>query len=103
MNRLSKPLFWTTCFVVLALFARDAVASKLKFRINDANGAAVPCRIHLLDPAGKPLDAPGLPFWKDHFVCTGQVDLSPRAGTYGYVIERGPEHESVAGKIELTE
>lgn len=103
MNSVSKPLFWTTCFIVLALFESNAVAAKLKFRINDANGATIPCRIHLLDSAGKPLDAPGLPFWKDHFVCTGQVDLSPRAGAYSYVIERGPEYEQVAGKIELAD
>lgn len=103
MNRVSKPLFWATCFVVWALCATDAVAAKLTFRINDAKGAAVPCRMHLLDAAGKPLEAPGLPFWKDHFVCTGQVDLSPRPGTYSYVIERGPEHEQVAGQVELTE
>lgn len=70
MNRVSKPLFWTTCFFVVSAFATEAVTAKLKFRINDANGAAVPCRIHLLDPAGNPVEAPGFPFWKDHFVCT---------------------------------
>ncbi|MEK6261844.1 MAG: CehA/McbA family metallohydrolase [Planctomycetota bacterium] len=103
MNCVSKLVIWVGCFVVLALFAPNAVAAKLTFQINDANGAAVPCRIHLLDPAGKSLEAPGLPFWKDHFVCPGRVDLSPAAGTYSYVIERGPEHEQVAGKIELAE
>lgn len=101
MNGVSKPVFWTTSLVVLTLFAGDAYAAKLSLRINDANGAAIPCRIHLLDPAGKPLEAPGLPFWRDHFVCPGQVDLSAPAGIYSYVIERGPEYEQVAGNVEV--
>jgi len=101
MNGLSKPVFLTACCVILTLFAGDAFAAKLSLRINDANGAAVPCRVHLVDPAGKPLEAPGLPFWKDHFVCPGRVDLVAPAGIYSYVIERGPEYEQVAGKVEL--
>ena len=102
MNGVSKLLFWATCCVLCSVFATEADAAKLTFRINDAGGASVPCRIHLLDPAGKPLEAPGLPFWKDHFVCPGNVNLPLPAGEYSYVIERGPEHEQVSGRIGLT-
>src|ERR1041385_6671279 len=42
----------------------------------------IPCRIHLKDAAGKAVQAPGLPFWRDHFVCTGEVNLKLAAGAY---------------------
>lgn len=102
MNRDLKSVIWLTCLVSV-IGAKDAFAGKLTFQVNDSSGSAVPCRIHLLDPAGKPVEAPGLPFWKDHFVFPGRVELSLAAGAYTYEIERGPEHEQLTGKIELTQ
>jgi hypothetical protein len=60
-----------------------------------------PCRVHLSDAAGKPVKAPGLPFWKDHFVCDGQVRLELPAGGYRYVVERGPEFRPVRGQFDV--
>ena len=39
----------------------------------------LPCRIHFRNPKGKAVRAERLPFFHDHFVCAGQVqlDLSP--------------------------
>lgn len=103
MNHLSKRLVWIACFVICGMIANEAVASKLTFQVNDAKGSPVPCRIHLQDAAGQPVQPPGLPFWKDHFVCNGRVDLSVPSGSYSYEIERGPEHERLVGKIEVTD
>src|SRR5262245_58656132 len=65
----------------------------LEFQVNDSGGRALPCRIHLADSAGKPAQPPGLPFWKDHFVCDGRVAIELEAGAYTYQIERGPEYQ----------
>jgi len=73
----------------------------LEFQVSDSAGQALPCRIHLADSAGKPQQPPGLPFWKDHFVCDGRVAMELEAGTYSYQIERGPEYERAAAQIKL--
>lgn len=59
-----------------------------------------PCRIHLKGPDGKPVQPPGFPFWKDHFVVPGAVDLDLPPGRYAYEVERGPEWTSAAGETE---
>jgi hypothetical protein len=59
----------------------------------------VPCRVHLVDSAGKPQRAEGLPFWRDHFVCPGEVELKLSPGTYHYEIERGPEYARASGSL----
>jgi len=52
---------------------------RLQINVDDRQGTPSPCRVHLTDGAGKPLRAPGQPFWRDHFVCAGRVaiDLKP--------------------------
>src|SRR5262245_60801649 len=47
-----------------------------------ATGKPVPCRIHLKDAAGKAQKADKLPFWNDHFVCSGEVALDLLPGKY---------------------
>jgi hypothetical protein len=64
-------------------------------------GRPVPCRVHLQDPAGKPVRAPGLPFWNDHFVCPGTVELELPPGRYAYEIERGPEYGLLRGAVTV--
>src|SRR4051812_14161507 len=61
----------------------------------------IPCRIHLKDPAGKPVQAPGLPFWHDHFVCAGRVSLKLPEGVYAYEIERGPEYSAISNQFTV--
>ncbi len=63
----------------------------------------VPGRVHLRDGAGKPQRVPGLPFWFDHFVCPGKVDLDLPEGSYTFVVERGPEYSSSKGNFVVTE
>jgi hypothetical protein len=57
----------------------------------------LPCRIHLKDSASKVVPATGLPFWRDHFVCDGDVALKLAPGKYSYEIERGPEYSQAKG------
>ncbi len=52
----------------------------LDISVDDAAGGAVPCRIHVKDAAGKPIRAPGLPFWRDHFVCPGRAAIDVPEG-----------------------
>jgi hypothetical protein len=83
------------------LLAAQEPLGELTLEVTDPFGNALPCRLHLLDAAGKAQHPPGLPFWRDHFVCNGRVTLKLPTGTYTYEIERGPEHQRRQGKIEL--
>jgi len=58
-------------------------------------------RVHLKDSAGGPQRPPGLPFWRDHFVQSGQARFDLPAGTYTYEIERGPEFGRAAGTVTV--
>ncbi len=64
-------------------------------------GHPLPCRIHLKDSSHKPVRGPGLPFWHDHFVCDGTVDLDLSPGGYSYEIERGPEYTAARGELQV--
>jgi hypothetical protein len=80
-----------------------ADTGRVEITVVDRRGRPLPCRIHLHDRAGKPQRAEGLPFWRDHFTCPGNVEMELPAGTYRYEIERGPEHEQRAGSFDLAE
>lgn len=87
----------------LAAPARDG-AGTLRIRIVEKKGdqkTAVPARVHLTDAAGKPVLAPGLPAWRDHFNCDGNVQLDLTPGRYAYTVERGPEYRRSSGAIML--
>src|SRR5262249_47341530 len=71
--------------------------------VDKQTGQPVACRIHLRDPAGKPVKADGLPFFHDHFVCPGTVRLDLAAGTYACEVERGPEYSRAAATIMVRE
>lgn len=75
----------------------------LRFEVKDARDQPIPCRIHVADSGGKPSQAPGLPFWRDHFVCDGRADLKVFPGRYRYEIERGPEYRPASGSIEVAQ
>ena len=78
-----------------------AADGSVQFTTLDESNQPVPSRIHLRDAAEKPVKAPGLPFWSDHFVCTGKVSLTLPLGTYAYEIERGPEYRGISNSITL--
>ena len=86
-------------FAVL-LIATAASAEQVKIRVSEG-ASPVPCRIHLRDADGKFVLPEGVPSWRDHFSCDGQIDLELAAGKYEYAIHRGPEYESKKGTLSV--
>lgn len=86
------------CCLVLACggwqgVAWSAAGGKLKIVVVDKDtGKPIPCRIHLKNQAGVAQKAGPLPFWHDHFVCNGEIELAFRKGNYTFEIERGLEY-----------
>lgn len=94
----TQKLFLALTFCSVALGTRASV----DFVTLDEFSHVVPCRIHLRDASGNPVKAAGLPFWNDHFVCTGKVSLALSPGTYVYEIERGPEYTAISNSVTVT-
>jgi hypothetical protein len=84
-------------FLVVAGIAR---AAEVTIVVRE-QGRIVPCRIHVTNAQGTALRAPKLPFWRDHFVCPGEVELRLSAGEYAYEVERGPEYVPAVGKFTV--
>jgi hypothetical protein len=84
--------------------AREGTGT-LRLRIVERKGervALVPARVHLADAGGRPVLAPGLPAWRDHFNCDGDVRLDLPPGRYTYIVERGPEYRRASGAFTLS-
>jgi len=89
-------------FLAVGLGWADAETGKIVISVIDKKlSKPVPCRIHLYDRAGKPVQPPGLPFFRDHLVCNGSVTLELAPGEYSYEIERGPEYTIRTGKFTV--
>ena len=90
--------------LVLAAICGLAEGASLRLTTLDSTGSQpVPCRLYLKDAAGKPVQPERLLWWKDHFVCPGEVELELVAGNYTYEIDRGPEYFVSSGVIALAE
>lgn len=63
----------------------------------------LPCRVHLVDAAGKPVLPEGYPIFRTHFVCAGEARLDLPAGDYTVAIERGHEYTAVDATWRITE
>src|ERR1051325_4530090 len=102
-QRILVRLVSALVFAAVAGFAQPATVP-VRLIVQDAGtGQLLPCRVHLRDPAGKPVRADPLPFWKDHFVCPGVAELKLGPGDHAFEIERGPEYFLSSGKIAVTE
>ncbi len=91
-------------FLLLASASRLVEAEgsiALQIAVSDDEGQPLPCRIHLADQQGEAQKVAGLPFWRDHFVCSGRVAASLKPGRYEYVIERGPEYRRASGTVTV--
>lgn len=76
----------------------------VQFTVLDAGtDQPVPCRIHLKDAAGHPVQPPGWPCWRDHFVYGGAATLELAPGAYSYEIDRGPEYLLTTGTLSVAE
>jgi hypothetical protein len=95
-----RSICWVSVIFALGR-AAFLPAGTLEIQVVDASGERLPCRIHLKDASGAAQKADKLPFWHDHFVCPGLVELSLKPGTYTYEIERGPEYRPATGTVNL--
>jgi hypothetical protein len=90
------------CFATGHLLAQTNLG-RLEITVaDDKREGSMPCRVHLKDPTGKPVKAEKLPFFRDHFVCSGKVQLALAPGNYSYEIERGPEYLMRTGSVAVT-
>jgi hypothetical protein len=89
----------------MATFLSSANAEgTLNLTVVDADSRQpIACRMHLKDSAGKPVQAPRLPFFHDHFVFPGNVTLTLPPGAYTFEIERGPEYANLAGSFTIVD
>ena len=69
--------------------------------VDTYTGNITPCRIHLKDADGNAIRADPHPFFKDHFVCDGTVELDMPAGRYHYEMERGCEYRPRSGDFSI--
>ncbi len=93
------------CWTALHAFCPSALAGvggKLRLEVIDKDTKQpLACRMHLVNAAGKPLKAPRVPFWRDHFVFDGAITLKLPAGEYQFVIERGLEYLERTGHFTM--
>jgi hypothetical protein len=102
--RRTRILACRWAFVAAVAAVSLTQGAQLRFTVLDSEaGQPVPCRVHLTDAVGKSVQPKGLPFWHDHFVCPGRVDLELAPGQYAYEIDRGPEYLLVTGKVAVVE
>lgn len=59
------------------------------------------CRMHLANASGKPLKAPRVPFWHDHFTFDGKITLKLPKGDYEFTIEHGLEYAPQTGRFTM--
>ncbi|MBI3839316.1 MAG: CehA/McbA family metallohydrolase [Planctomycetia bacterium] len=85
-----------SCLAMLAAHAGTALAGpggQLRIEVVDRDTLQpLACRMHLTNAAKRPLKAPKVPFWHDHFVFSGSITLKLPKGEYAFEVERGPEY-----------
>ncbi len=90
-------------FFIVGYLLAQTDSGRLEITVTDGKSAApIPCRIHLKGPNGKPVRAEKLPFFRDHFVCNGKVQLDLSPSNYSYEIERGPEYLMRTGSVAIS-
>lgn len=104
LSRLLTRVFLAT--LLLGPFAAcppaQGAGGKLRLKtIDQRTGEQIPCRLHLKNAKGKPVKIPGLPFWHDHVVFSGEVTLELPKGRYTFELERGPEYRDWTGHFEI--
>lgn len=85
---------------------RTAAAAEGKLRltvVDKESGRPIPCRMHLRvgREDGRVRKAPSAPFWHDHFVFPGQIELKLPLGDYFFTLEHGPEYVQATGRFTL--
>ncbi|MCE9607871.1 MAG: hypothetical protein K8U03_23550 [Planctomycetia bacterium] len=79
-------------------------AGKLLLRVVDAaSNQPVPFRLHLKNEKGIAVKVPKLPFWHDHVVVPGTVQLELFRGNYFFEIDHGPEYQTANGYFTIND
>jgi len=78
----------------------SGAARRVRLAVTEG-GATLPCRVHLANERNEPVEAPGFPFFRDHFAFPGSGELDLPEGKYRYEIERGPEYSRATGTFEV--
>ncbi|MSU62427.1 MAG: hypothetical protein EXS31_08530 [Pedosphaera sp.] len=95
---------WSKLIIVCCLCASTCAAESVELTVltvDQANGQAMPARVHLADANKKPIRPPGLPFWRDHFSSAGQAEILVEPGRYSVTIERGPEWSAASSPVDI--
>ncbi len=105
-HRVSPVFLSVVCGLALLAFdARRTLAGpggKLKIEVIDRDTRQpLACRMHLTNASKKPLKAPKVPFWHDHFVFSGDITLKLPKGEYAFEIERGLEYLVRSGHFTM--
>ena len=62
----------------------------------------LPARLHLKNARGRPMrPRVKAPYWKDHIVFDGSVELKLNQGHYQFELECGPEYKTRSGHFEI--
>ena len=71
--------------------------------VDKATGKPIPSRLHLRQGRedGRARKVPDLPFWHDHIVFPGHVNLELPKGRYFFTIEHGPEYTWNTGHFAI--
>jgi len=78
------------------------VGGVVEIRVTDQDsGEPVAVRMHLKNQRGLPVKPAGHPFWKDHFVFDGKVELKLPPGKYTFEMERGTEYRVRSGNFTI--
>jgi hypothetical protein len=98
----AAAICWLTCVAAHTDRAVAGSGGQLKIEVVDRDtGKSLACRMHLTNAAKRPLKAPKVPFWHDHFVFSGSVTLKLPKGEYAFEVERGPEYLARSGHFTM--
>jgi hypothetical protein len=88
------------CVLVLALGLTMGDGGIVEFYGREGD-VRVPFRLHLKDPAGKPVAPANRVSWKDHFTVNQSDFIELPAGEYQAVAERGPEYDAPEESVHV--
>ncbi|MEX0977696.1 MAG: hypothetical protein WDZ48_02525, partial [Pirellulales bacterium] len=106
-HKITAPGFDSQTGVSFAYRPKDGPISIFSEALGAGNGGlhkqdgADGMIMHLTNAARRPLKAPRVPFWHDHFVFDGIVSLKLPKGEYEFVIERGLEYLVRSGHFSM--
>jgi len=91
-----------TCLALLRFLSFSPEAATVQWVISERDAdKPVPCHVYLRNDQQKPIEVPGLPFWKNHFATHGEFEIELPAGDYTFEIHRGPEYRRIQGSMEV--